>query len=71
MLITCNCSKCRNSIGIVQYTDYYYCKNHYGEYVCNNCYNKGSNKCEKCQTNLSFHNSDDNKKFQKDNNILF
>ena len=71
MLITCNCIKCWNSIGIVQYTDHYYCKNHYGEYVCIKCYENGNNKCEKCQTNLSFHNSDTTEKFQRDNDILF
>lgn len=70
MLITCNCTKCEKLIGIGQYVDYYYCKNHYGEYICIECYKKGNNKCEKCKTNLSFHNSDQTKRFQRDNNLL-
>jgi len=71
MLTTCNCKNCAKSIGILQYPDYYYCKNHYGKYVCIECYEILNKKCEKCNTNLSFHNSDETKEFQRDNNILY
>ena len=71
MLITCNCGKCGKSIGIIQYTDYFYCKNHNDEYVCVVCFENGNKKCNKCQMNLSFHNSDETKKFKRDNNLLF
>ena len=71
MLMTCNCTKCKVQIGIVQYTDHYFCKKDYGEYVCIDCYKIGQKKCIKCNQNLIFHNSDETKKFQRDNNILF
>ena len=71
MLITCNCSRCNKSIGIVQYTDHYFCKNHFGDYICTDCYNLGNKNCNKCQEKLTFHNSDETKKYQIDNNLLF
>jgi hypothetical protein len=71
MLINCTCAICANSLGIVQYTDHYFCQNHYGEYVCIECHKKGTNECEKCQKSLSFHDADETKRFQRDNNILF
>ena len=71
MLLLCKCIKCENSIGIVQYSDYYYCKIHYGEYYCINCFENGNKNCEKCQKSLKFHNSNETKKHQRDNNLLF
>lgn len=71
MLVNCTCEKCKLSIGIVQYSDYYYCKTDYGKYTCITCYENNNQKCDKCNNDLVFHNSDDTKRFQKNNNLMF
>ncbi len=70
MIIKCNCKECGKSIGTVQFSDYYDCKSHYGEYVCIKCYENGNKKCEQCMSNLHFHSSNEDEKFEKGNNLM-
>lgn len=71
MLVNISCSKCSNSLGILQYTDHYYCKNHHNTRICRQCYHEGKTKCPECGENLSFHDAEVTKRWQKDNNILY
>lgn len=71
MLIQGNCKKCGKQIGILQYSDHYFCEKDYGEYICIECYENGQKKCLKCNGGLTFHNSADTIQWQKDNNIMF
>lgn len=70
-LLLCKCIKCENSIGIIQYAKYYYCKSHYTEYYCVKCFENGNKNCVKCQKSLVSHNSYETKKNQINNNLLF
>lgn len=44
---------------------------HYCECYCIKCFENGNKNSEKCQKLLEFHNSNETKKHQMDNNLLF
>ena len=71
MLIQVKCSECNRPIGVVQYSNHYFCEINYGYYVCIDCHRDGKINCRICGKKLKFHNAADTIKWQKDNNILF
>ena len=64
MLMLGSCSKCGKEIGVVQYSDHYFCEWHSGEYVCVECYQKGQKTCEKCGSALIFHSASGTKRWK-------
>jgi hypothetical protein len=71
MLIKGNCKKCSQSIGIVQYADYYTCSCEWGMMVCPTCYKNNTVNCPNCGKKLEFHSGAATKKWQQDNGIMF
>lgn len=70
MLIKGNCSKCKREIGVIQYTDHFFCKKDWGEYVCMDCYEKGQRTCIKCNSELHFHSAQDTIQLQDETNMM-
>jgi hypothetical protein len=69
---TYKCINCGGSISadLLSNTNYYYCKTHYDNYICLNCYNKGSKKCVKCGLNLHLYDFKAIEKYNSDNGIM-
>jgi hypothetical protein len=53
-IVSKQCSRCSNTQGNLHFQNHYYCKDHWGEVVCLDCYKKGMKQCSQCQFNLTY-----------------